>query len=105
MIESIDKASERILSIARGSRELEDMEVRIDKTEMMSPRDGVCGWEVTFEFNEYEEVEWNHICDGVLWKRIPWRIRHEGWPKYSHWRTLQGSKRTIREPVGSGPGG
>ena len=59
--ESIEKASERISSIAKGSRELADMEVRIDKTETMFPRDDECGWEVTF--NEYEEVEWNHTCE------------------------------------------
>ena len=59
--ESIDKASERISSIAKGSRELADMEVRIDKTETMFPRDDACGWEVTFD--EYEEVEWNHTCE------------------------------------------
>ena len=41
--ESIDKASERISSIAKGSRELADMEVRIDKTETMFPRDDACG--------------------------------------------------------------
>jgi hypothetical protein len=40
--ESIDKASERISSIAKGSRELADMEVSVDKTETMFPRDGVC---------------------------------------------------------------
>jgi len=56
-----DKASVRISSIAKGSRELADMEVRIDKTETMFPRDDACGWEVTFD--EYEEVEWNHTCE------------------------------------------
>jgi len=40
--ESIDKASERISSIAKGSRELADMEVSVDKIETMFPRDGVC---------------------------------------------------------------
>ena len=39
----IDKASERVSSISKGSRELADMEVRIDKTETMFPRDDVCG--------------------------------------------------------------
>ena len=42
--ESIDQASERISSIAKGSRERADMEVRIDKTETMFPRD------VTFNY-------------------------------------------------------
>ena len=51
----------RLVEIAKGSRELADMEVRIDKTETMFPRDDECGWEVTF--NEYEEVEWNHTCE------------------------------------------
>ena len=97
LIESIDKASERISSIAKGSRELADMEVRMDKTETMFPRDDECGWEVTF--NEYEEVEWNHTCEYCG------RGFDEGRPEYSHWCTLQGSERAIREPVGSGPGG
>ena len=33
----------RLVEIAKGSRELADMEVRIDKTETMFPRDDVCG--------------------------------------------------------------
>ena len=53
--ESIDKASERISSNATGPKELAHMEVRIDKTETMSPRDDECGWEVTFK--DYEEME------------------------------------------------
>ena len=51
----------RARRVAKGSRELADMEARIDKTETMFPRDDACGWEVTF--NEYEEVEWNHTCE------------------------------------------
>ena len=41
--ESIEKASERISSIAKGSRELADMEVCIDKTETMFVRDDEFG--------------------------------------------------------------
>ena len=36
-------ALERISSIAKGSRDLADMEVRIDKTETIFPRDDECG--------------------------------------------------------------
>ena len=59
--ESIDKASTRISKLAEGSRIHADMEIRIDKAESMFLRDDECAWEVTFA--EYEDVEWNHVCE------------------------------------------
>ena len=59
--ESIDKASTRISKLAEGSRIHADMEIRIDKTESTFLSDDECAWEVTFA--EYEDVEWNHVCE------------------------------------------
>ena len=60
----IDKASERIniehckgKGIMKGSRELADMEVRIDKTETMFVWGDVCGW-----------PEWEVTNDVCGWK-------------------------------------